>query len=248
MDEHKDPGAGPSDGAGDGEDTKSTPAEHTEAGSGEGQGGEGWREERARLLAENEQLKRGQGAGAGGDTATTDDSDRAHVDARLRETQEQLRVARRLADDGDTVSKVLVATLEATAKDLKRMQVRIDIADYVSELEPEHRKPFKAYLKTNGNRFGDLDAAFDAYEATLLRGQRDKSKTAQERAEALTRSRENGHVGDSPRSVPSSEHKSRVMSESDYDAKVEALHAEGRFEEGRALARKLRDGHIVFSK
>lgn len=248
ADEEKNtPGEVTSEGTGDGAPGTATPAATPEAGSGGG--GADWQAERAQLLERLSALEGTvrQGAGAGGDTPTTaSDPERAEIARRYQENQNQLAEARRLAASGDPAMGLLVKSLEATATDLQRMNARLQIADYVSELEPEHRKPFRAYLAKNGNRFADLDAAFDAYEATLLRGQRATTKTAQQRADAIAKDRAEGRVGTDLRAVPASEDKARRMSETDFDATVESLRSKGDFEGARELGRRLSRGEIVF--
>lgn len=254
ADERDDIGAGTSEGAGDAADKAA--AERTEAGSGDDgqakqeQGQESWQEERARLMRENEELRQSQGGRGSRSQESTDgadDPEQAAIQQRLRETQRQLANPElvRLAQTGDPVATALVASLQATANDLRMMSARIEIADYVSELPAEHRKPFRAFLKQHGNRFADLDAAFDSYEAKLLRSQRETTTKAAERAKAIAEAHDEGRVGTAVRGVTAEENRARVMSEADFDARVEKLENEGRFSEARAERQKLRVGQIV---
>lgn len=249
--EGKDPGAVPSGVAGDGDGTP-TPAVTTEAGAGEGAGETGWREERAqileRLAAAESRLQ--QGAGAGGDPPTTgSDPERAAIAERLRENAADLAEARRLAANNDPLAKMLVKSLEATATDLRRMSARLDIADYVSELPAEHRRPFRAYLAKEGNRFADLDAAFDAYEAVLLRATKGKTKSAQEIADAIARDRSEGRVGASPRGVPAAEARERApITEDQMRERLRAFEEAEDYEGLRQFQRDVRSGKVPLRK
>lgn len=253
ADERDDIGAGTSEGAGDA--AVKAAAERTEAGSGDdGQATreqESWQEERARLLRENEELRQSQGGrGSRREESTdgADDPEQAAIQQRLKETQRQLANPEilRLVAQGDPLAIAHVESLQATANDLRMMAARIEIADYVSELPQEHRKPFRGFLKQNGNRFADLDAAFDAYEAKLLRGQRETTTKAAERAKAIAEAHDEGRVGTAVRGVTAEENRARVMTEAEFDARVEKLENEGRFGEARAERQKLRVGQIVF--
>lgn len=254
ADERDGAGAGPNEGAGDEGRDGAASAVHSEAGSG-GAGSatqeqESWQEERARLMRENEELRQSQGERGGRQQSppnNADDSEQAAIQQRLRQTEEALQNPEvlRLVAQGDPLAISHVRSLQATAADLRMMQARIEIADYVSELQPEHRKPFRDFLKQNGNRFADLDAAFDAYEAKTLRGQRESTTKAAERAKAIAEAHDEGRVGTAVRSVPADENRQRVMAESDFDSRVERLQNEGRFNEARQLQNQLRTGVIV---
>lgn len=246
----KDPGAAPSGGAGDGGGTP-PPAVTPEAGAGAGTAEEAWRAERDQLMQDVRDLKArvDQGAGAGGATPTTSHAtDRAELDEKMRGTQQRLAEAKRLAASGDPLAGALVDVLEATAVDLRRMSARLEIADYMNELPETDRKPFKAFLDRNGNRFITLNDAYDAFDANRLRGQRDATKEARERVAAAERDRADGRVGANPRGVPAAEHRDRTMSEADFDATVARMRAAGDFDGARDMGRKLNKGEIVITK
>lgn len=255
ADEREGAGADPGAGAGDEGRDGAASAEHADPGSGGAaadQGQESWQEERARLLRENEELRQSQGGSGGGDKSPPNDADdhgQAAIQQRLRQTTAQLADPDliRLVEAGDPLAKLHVQALQATAADLRVMHARMEIADYVSELEPEHRKPFRQYLKTNGNRFADLDAAFDAYEAKLLRGQRDSVTRKVKQAAAITEAHDEGRVGTAVRQVSAEENRARTMTESSFDSRVAKLEDEGRFNEARAMRRDLANARIVLT-
>lgn len=257
ADERDAVGAGAAEGAGDEERDGAASAEHTGRDSGGGdpadEGQETWQQERARLLAENEALRSSRGEPGGGDKGPPSDAD-DHGQAanlqRLRQIHQQLNDPElvRLVEAGDPLAKLHVQSLQATAADLRVMSARIEIADYIAELDKEHRKPFKAFLKTNGNRFADLDAAFDAYEARALRGQRDSTKRIVKQASAITEAHDEGRVGTAIRAVPAGENRARSMTEDDFDARVARFQEQGRFGEARALQRELAAGQINLTK
>jgi hypothetical protein len=178
----------------------------------------------------------------------TADPQMAHAQEEVSRIQRAVMAVQAGADAGDPGSVAMMALLAEQYQSAQRtIQDRAELNNELTLLrirDEEEREAVRAYFNSHRHEVANVPAARRAMLGERYESERKSLATKTKQAEEVVANKKAGVVKTYSRDVPSSEVKSRRMTESDYDNDISRLRSEGDTAGVRKMMRELQSGAV----
>jgi hypothetical protein len=181
-------------------------------------------------------------------TSSTADPQMAHAQEEVVRIQRAVMAVQAGADAGDPGSVAMMALLAEQYQSAQRtIQDRAELNNELTLLrirDEDEREQVRAYFATHRHEVANVTAARKAMLGERYESEKKTLATKTKQADEVMANKRAGVVKTYSRDVPTSEAKSRRMTESDYDSDISRLRSEGDTAGVRKMMRELQSGAV----